>query len=266
MLEHEYLEYLPAYAAGALDGESKRNLETHLDAGCAICDSEILIFNETIVRLPFSLPQQKLPSDLKEKIWKRIEAEEKQFEAPSATPAGTSFARRAAGVAKIAAVLILLFAAGMYYLSQNDRVYEKEKTIADLQKELRSQRKAVQAQQQEISWLRDPSVQLAMLTGLDPAPNASGKMVWSNQQSKGIFYANALPALSQGKTYQLWVIGNKGPVSAGVFDPDAAGSAVVTISRIASPAEGTLQFAVTVEPVGGLPQPSGSMVLAGKPL
>jgi len=40
----------------------------------------------------------------------------------------------------------------------------------------------------------------------------------------------------------------------------------IIVSRIQGTAEGSLQFAVTIEPAGGVPQPTGSMVLAGKPL
>ncbi|HJZ13102.1 MAG TPA: anti-sigma factor, partial [Acidobacteriota bacterium] len=68
-----------------------------------------------------------------------------------------------------------------------------------------------------------------------------------------------------GKSYQLWAIGNQGPVSAGVFAPDIAGSAVITIFMVKE-TESVLQFAVTIEPKGGVPQPTGSMVLAGKPI
>src|SRR5262249_24794780 len=144
----------------------------------------------------------------------------------------------------IAAMIALAVVATVLYVQRNDAFYQREKAIADAQKQLRQQ-------QQEINWLRDPSVQLAMLTGLASAPQANGKMLWNPRVDRGMFYVNSLPPLAKEKSYQLWVIGSGGPVSAGVFDVGPQGSAVVTITRISSPATGNLQFAVTIEPRGG---------------
>ena len=148
---------------------------------------------------------------------------------------------------------------GALFWNQNLQVIKKDKEIARIQKILGNQEK-------EIEWLRDPSVQLALLTGMEPAPHAKGKMVWNPLVSKGIFYVSFLPQLSREKSYQLWLIGKKGPVSAAVFDADQQGNAVVTISRIQGAPQGAIQFAVTIEPRGGVPQPTGSMILSGQPL
>ena len=54
------------------------------------------------------------------------------------------------------------------------------------------------------------------------------------------------------------------PVDTGVFDPDPSGRALFESKELA--ANRTAQnFAVTIEPRGGLPQPSGPIVLAGTP-
>ncbi|MCI0416342.1 anti-sigma factor [bacterium] len=250
MLKHEYLESLPLYALGCLSGADKNELETHLNQGCDICEPELRMFQETGARLPYALPNSKLPADLKDKIWSRIEAEpQPQPRKSSSTWALLSFA----------AVIVLAAIGTIWFLQLNEQLFQRERELGELQQLLLQQRK-------EIDWLRDPSVQLALLTGMNPVPQAKGKMLWNPQASRGMFYVNLLPPLSAEKSYQLWVIGNKGPVSAGVFYPNSQGSAVVTISRIEGIAEGALQFAVTIEPRGGVPQPTGSMVLAGKAL
>jgi anti-sigma-K factor RskA len=119
-------------------------------------------------------------------------------------------------------------------------------------------------QQQEIEWLRDPSVQFALLAGMDPQPQANARMIWNPSESRGMLYVNRLQPLPSEKDYQLWVIGNQGPVSAGIFSPNERGNAVITISPIYQSPTGSLQFAVTIEPKGGVPQPTGSMILAGR--
>ena len=247
MFEHEFLQSVTLYAAGALSGTEKEDFERHLATGCEICERELRVFQETTAMLAYGLPDRKLPAGLKAKIYQRLE-----FEKPQTSQTDWNrVLRLAAAIAFIALLGSIIWWQDRELDSQQQRIHEFEF--------------AFKQQKQEIAWLRDPSVQLAMLTGLQPAPGAKGKMVWNPTQAKGIFYANWLPPLPQGKSYQLWVIGAHGPVSAGVFDPNAHGSAVVTVSHIAFQG-GALQFAVTIEPRGGLPQPSGQMVLAGKPL
>jgi anti-sigma-K factor RskA len=59
------------------------------------------------------------------------------------------------------------------------------------------------------------------------------------------------------------VIPGKAPVSIGVFDPEAGGFARHEAPDVAG-LEAPLTVAVTIEPRGGLPQPSGPIVLAGR--
>lgn len=247
MRRHEYLESVPLYALDVLSGSEKERLEAHLRDGCDICEPELRLFQETGSRLAYSLPDVPLSPVMKEKIWERL-----QKETVPHTPHRTTFNWLPVGFAAILA----LFAFGLWRI--NDRVAQRDQEIVALRTQLEEQKK-------EIAWLRDPSVQLALLTGMETAPRAQGKMLWNPSVSRGLFYVNLLPRLSEEKAYQLWVIGNQGPVSAAVFSPNEQGNAVIPISRIDGQAQGSLQFAVTIEPRGGVVQPTGAMVLAGKP-
>jgi hypothetical protein len=77
-----------------------------------------------------------------------------------------------------------------------------------------------------------------------------------------IFTTEGLPQLPSGKVYQLWIIVAAKPVSMGTFAPDANGrvNAVMSPPDLAALPEAV---AVTVEPTGGLPQPSTAPVLRG---
>ena len=107
--------------------------------------------------------------------------------------------------------------------------------------------------------LRDPETRVVSLGGLAPAPTASGRVVW-NEKAGGRLYVTGLPPAPSGKTYELWTIAGAEPRPAGTFDVDASGRA----SHPVPPAgEGPVKvFAVTVEPAGGTPAPTGPMVLA----
>jgi hypothetical protein len=250
MFKHEYLDDLSLYVAGALSGEEKQRIESHLGEGCPVCQDELLLLRESLSRLPYDLPQRQLPADLKERTWKRIEQ--------SSPPVWWDVHYRKVLLGVAIAFAVFLISASVFW-QQNLQVIK-------LQKEIGKKEQAIRQQEEQIAWLQDPAVQLAMLTGQNMAEKAKGKMVWNPSVSRGIFYVNYLPSIPEQKSYQLWVIGKGGPVSAGVFEPDPGGSAVVIVSRLPSPAEGPLQFAVTIEPRGGVRQPTGSMVLAGKPL
>jgi anti-sigma-K factor RskA len=67
-----------------------------------------------------------------------------------------------------------------------------------------------------------------------------------------------LPALGQGRVYELWLVPGKGdPVPAGVFVPDAAGAKVVLVDRSLAP---YAVMAVTDEPA-----PDGSVAPTQQP-
>ena len=64
------------------------------------------------------------------------------------------------------------------------------------------------------------------------------------------------------KSYQLWVIPTDGnPINAGVFNP-TTGHADHWMMKM-PPGLSPKMFAITLEPTGGMPQPTGPMVLMG---
>ncbi len=121
----------------------------------------------------------------------------------------------------------------------------------------------LRSQQAVVAILRDPATQVVALDGLPPAPAARARMMW-HEKAGGLFVATGLPAPPAGKAYQLWAIaGSNAPVSAGVFSVDASGAGSLSVRPL--PGVSTVSaFAVTLEPAGGLPAPSGEMYLLGK--
>jgi len=110
--------------------------------------------------------------------------------------------------------------------------------------------------------LRDPAAQVLALRGVGPSPQATGRVVWHAVNGGHLFVAN-LPAPPPGKAYELWTIGEGAPQPAGVFQVDAQGRG----SHRIAPVDATKPvkvFAVTLEPAGGVPAPTGPMVLASK--
>ena len=69
----------------------------------------------------------------------------------------------------------------------------------------------------------------------------------------GVFESTNLPELSRDEVYELWLIDDTGSEPAGLFTPgdDGSSTALVESVRVG------LILGLTVEPVGGSPQPTG---------
>jgi hypothetical protein len=115
---------------------------------------------------------------------------------------------------------------------------------------------------QALQILAAPSVRSVVLAGLGPSPGAAGHTYVNPQSREALFYAFNLPGLAADKTYQLWFIAGGKPVSAGTFAVDARGAAHLRVEKV-SRIEDIQAWAVTIEPSGGVPQPTGEMVLKG---
>ena len=110
--------------------------------------------------------------------------------------------------------------------------------------------------------LAAPDLARIELAGQPAAPHASARAYWS--RSRGlVFTALNLPAPPPGRAYQLWVLTKQPtPISAGMLRPDASGSVNLmfqTPRDLPSP----VAMAVTLEPEGGVPAPTGDKYLVG---
>jgi anti-sigma-K factor RskA len=87
---------------------------------------------------------------------------------------------------------------------------------------------------------------------------AGGKatVMFSRDRNAGVLVMNNVPPPSQGTVYQMWLVGDKGPVSAGTMD-----TAEVTPSttHMFNDLKNSSALAFTVEPPGGSPQPTGKI-------
>ena len=95
------------------------------------------------------------------------------------------------------------------------------------------------------------------------AVSARARALWSRQRGMVFTVAN-LPPLPAGRVYQVWVVTAQAPVSAGLLTPDAAGGGSVYFETPVDILPPTA-VAVTLEPAGGVPAPTGAMYLVGTP-
>lgn len=95
-----------------------------------------------------------------------------------------------------------------------------------------------------------------------PLGNGTATVVFSHDRNAGVLVMNNVPPPKPGTVYQMWLLGDKGPTSAGTMSTAAvAPSTTATLTNLGS----STTLAFTVEPGTGSPRPTGT-ILAALPL
>jgi len=256
MSHNDEFETLAAvHAVGALDGEDRARLEAHLAEGCAQCERVLRESEEALSRVALAVPREIPPAHVRQQLLARLDAT-----APRPLPQTRRWLPRAAAIAAamlIAAGLGAGFMAAHYEKRLGVVVREATTMRERLAQQDQALREQVRLYADVAELLRDPGTRVFAMQGTGPSPHAVGRVVWHETRGGHVFVAN-LPAPPEGKTYELWTITGGAPRPAGLFAPDASGKAQHTVA-----AAGKVDvFAVTLEPAGGVPAPTGPIVLA----
>ncbi len=229
-----------------------------------------------------AVPQVAPPASLRAKVLAaavREPIEPAEAPAPPALPLPSPRVRRGAARSSpppasrwpwllAAASVLLAIGTSMGWVSARGEIARLQSTIAELRAsatEFLNVRAAFDRERSDrervIAILSAGDVHSASLGSVAPAGAARGHVYVS--ASRGLFFAaEALPPLPAGRTYQLWTIVAGQPVSHGIFEPEGDGRAQV----LAQAPPGAVQaIAVTIEPDGGVPAPTGDKVLLGLP-
>ena len=159
-----------------------------------------------------------------------------------------------------AAAAIAAVALGLYSMTLRERVGRLEEQLRDataraegVERQLQIAQSSADRARQIADVLDAPDVRAIDLAGQKGAPSANGRAYWS--LSRGlVFTAANLPAPAPGRQYQLWVIPRgANPVSAGMLDFND-GRTVALVDPSTASRVGVV--AVTLEPAGGVPQPT----------
>jgi len=276
----ELKDLAAGYALGALDGGDRQAFESRLGSGDREAARMLHDYQQAVTALVAEMTDSPPPPAVKNALLVRIDAEDRNRPGevislpvrkiiPAAAAAEKDWWNSFAGGA-IAAGILALVAGYSFVSGYRDQYRRLESELAAIREEMAGIaadrddfRATIEAQRVYAELVKNPSTQIVFLKGLDPGPRAAGRMLWQTKTG-GVFVATGLPVPPAGKTYQLWAIqGANAPVSAGVFAPKPDGSCELNVNVL--PVSGTVDvFAVTLEPEGGLPAPSGPMYLAGK--
>lgn len=258
MSGHEQFgEDLALYALDALTGEERTNLERHL-ARCPECRLELENLRGDGALLAMSTLGPKPPARARQRLLDAV-AKEAPSSAMQRAPAGAGSRRLWWGwLGWAATAAVVVFAASLW----------KENAV--LKQSLASAGDRAAESVREMEELRRiagpiiaPDAQRITLVSVKAPPQPQGKAFYLRNRSSLVFVANNLPALPLQKAYELWLVPVQGaPIPAGIFKPDAHGSATVVNPPLPAGTEAKA-FAITIENEAGATTPTMPIIMMG---
>jgi anti-sigma-K factor RskA len=256
------------YALGALEGDEELVIQEHV-ASCATCAEKLAEARGRIALLALAAPQSAPSAAVKQRLMQQVRADaESGATAPASerAPSRTSprESERSAGffgrwwTAVLVPAGAVLAVATILLWTQN----------RDLDRQLSALRVSVQSQQQQLQQARavadmiESHDTVTVSLAQQPGMPAGAAHVMYNSKMGMLMYDGELAPAPAAKSYQLWLVPTDGkPISAGVFNP-VSGRPDRMMMKL-PPGIAAKEFAVSLEPAGGMPQPTGPMVLVG---
>ena len=278
----ELADQAAAYALGTLTYGERADFEAHL-ASCRACAAEVHSLALAIGALAYAAPTAEPGPSLavRDRLLARVTAPPKTGAdqgdrpwpglRPVAPARETDFAASTGTLGRFAfaASIVLAVVLGGYAFQLRGRVNSLEARLHDAtlraeagERQMAALRHTAFEAESTTAVLAAPDLVRIDLAGQPAAPNASARALWS--RSRGlVFTASNLPAPPPGRAYQLWVLtAQPAPISAGMLTLDARGRVSAMIDTPADLPSPTA-MAVTLEPVAGVPLPTGDKYLVG---
>jgi anti-sigma-K factor RskA len=254
MNQHEqYADDLAMYAFNALTGEDRVRMNEHLET-CAACRLELERLRGDTALLALSATGARPPQQARQRLLDALSREPRAPRLASASAAGSWWG--VLGWAAAAAVLLL--AASLW--KENAMLKE---TLASASSRAAENTRQLEELRKIAAPIIEPEAQRVTLVAAKTPPQPQGKAFYLRSRSSLVFLANNMPTLPAQKAYELWLIPMQGnPIPAGVFKPDARGSASVVNPPLPAGAEAKA-FAITVENEGGSATPTMPIVMMG---
>jgi anti-sigma-K factor RskA len=157
-------------------------------------------------------------------------------------------------------------------LSAKDReLARRVSEVVSLQNILEDQTKLVESLRatrdgalQQVQLMSSPTLKVVELAGLPAQPNARALLFFDTATRQSKIVAQTLTPQPAGRTYEVWLItADSKKYPAGTFNTDATGTMTATID-IPAGLLPLAAIAISDEPEGGSPQPTGNIHALGK--
>ncbi|MGD0912558.1 MAG: anti-sigma factor [Terracidiphilus sp.] len=260
--EHISPEDLALLALGTVAGGESAAVRAHL-AECDGCREQLAEFSGDVALIGLSVPQHAVPVWARERLLDRIGDDAAKLK--SMGEVSRENERGKVVGFPVRTLIPWAIAAGLAFFA-----YMQSVKIDTLDRQLNEDSRKVAALNAEsaqakrvLDVLTSHSAQRVLLTAGKTAAQPTGRAIYMAETGSLVFQANNLKPLTADWTYELWVIPMSGkPIPAGLFRPDAEGSASVLLPAIPSGVEAKA-FGVTVEKAEGSDWPTTAILMAG---
>jgi hypothetical protein len=266
---HISQEELALHAMQALTSEESAAVRLHLSE-CAECREQLAEVSGDLAMVAMSVEQHAVPEGARQRFIERIATARPESQQSARAPVlpitREKRASRPASLipwAAVAAMLIVSAALGVtiFVLNQHlqieDALLRKEERLSQARNAENLKARAL------LDVLTAPGAQRVLLTTGKTPPAPSARAIYLASRGALVLQANNMQPLPANKTYELWVIPTSGaPVPAGLFRPDAAGSASVVLPAIPRGVQAKA-FGITIENAGGSNTPTAPIILSG---
>ncbi len=243
-------------ALGALEGEEKQALEAHV-VSCADCARKLAEARGRVVMLSLAVPPAAPSAGVKQRLMAQIHRAAELAEpvhvarAPESVPAPFGRWWNTMLIPAGAALVVLTI-----FLWRENRALDRQ--LAALHASMNEQQQQLD-EAREVADLMTSKGTITVALAQQPGMPTGRAHVIYNAKMGMLMYDGEIAPAPAAKTYQLWLVPAKGnPISCGVFSghPD---------HWMAKVPEGMPPkwFTVTLEPAGGMPHPTGPMILMG---
>jgi anti-sigma-K factor RskA len=256
----QFDEDFDLYALGALEGEERQDLELHLRT-CVDCGRKLEEARGRMALLALAVPPQSAPAAVRDRLLRQVSALSRVSAEEPRRRLGLYLLRWVTPALALTTA-VLAFTVG-FLTSRNQSLNRRLRELESSTQQAERRQEAGMARARAILDVLTSSetTKVTLLAaGARPAPE--GKAFYHAQKGL-LFYVANLPSLPSSQTYQLWLVPDTGsPISAGIFSTDPKGNGQIVLPPLPSGVRAKA-FAVTIEPAGGVPQPTGPKVLIG---
>jgi hypothetical protein len=257
-------EDLALYSMQALAPEEQAEVHAHVE-GCAACQSELREILTENAMLALTVEQQPLPPGAQQRFMARIAntpqqnvaTQERPIHEPPVVEHKGGFGFGWLGWLTAMAAIAVAFYFGNRSFQLEQQLISDRSDIARLSAEAGRAEELTDA-------LTSPAAKQVTLTETKQTAQPVGHATYLPSKGALIFVVSNLDPVAPNKTYELWLIpaNGKAPMPAGLFRPDASGSASVVLPQLP---EGVVAkaFGVTIEDAQGSATPTLPIVMSG---
>lgn len=249
---------LEEFALDELDGDVRNQVARHLDS-CHECNKQLAQIVADLAAFAHTLPELAPPQRVERDLFRRINAQSTRRaagESPVVTTPPTQDPTSALSHGLIAAAVALAAClAGLAVWSS----WHNRTTGVGPDEWVELERRVHEAELNQ-QFNAAPQLNFASLRGPAPEKPVHGYVVTDRVMNQWHIYVFNLPALPEGRVYQLWfTTGSDPPIPATTVEADADGT-ISTVVDVPSNLTMVSGLAISDEPTSGSQSPSGEHI------